>query len=172
MKQVIFLSFYCQKYKKTPIIRIYIGDRLLDEIEIPEYTDNTFEELSQNLEQAWKQDAQILTTKYFINNNSQKIHILTPAGREFYSKNTNYVENFFQIKKKFLHPKIFMYVVDNESLILANGSIYIELVNDDTNYNNGFMTKSTLLALHSFYIIPEITIINPIEFTKKYLNIY
>ena len=42
MKQVIFLSFYCQVYKKLPTARIYIGDKLIDEIEIPEYYTEDF----------------------------------------------------------------------------------------------------------------------------------
>jgi hypothetical protein len=42
MKQVIFLGFYCKIYKKNPIAQIYIGDHMIDEIEIPEYYTKDF----------------------------------------------------------------------------------------------------------------------------------
>ena len=33
--------------------------------------------------------------------------------------------------------------------------IRLEVVNSDSNYNNGFMTKSTLIKFHTCYIIPH-----------------
>lgn len=35
-----------------------------------------------------------------------------------------------------------------------NLSISLEIKNSDSNYNNGFMTKSTLLKFHTFHLIP------------------
>jgi len=165
MQQVIFLSFYCEIYKKNPIARIYIGDTLIDEIEIPEYVDQTFEE-----KKLKKYDYR-LDNYYF---NIKPSHILDPIFHK--NKNLNPDHNLFKdlcnILEKITHPKIFIYFIDDEILKLANGSIRIIIYNKDSNYTNGFMSKSTLFSLHGFYIIPEIIIKNPIEITERYRNIW
>ena len=45
MKQAIFLSFNCEIFSKMPTARIFVGDTLIDEIEIPHFTNNFFDEL-------------------------------------------------------------------------------------------------------------------------------
>ena len=34
-------------------------------------------------------------------------------------------------------------------------SVILEIKNNDSNYNNGFMTKSTLIKFHTCYIVPH-----------------
>jgi hypothetical protein len=171
MKQVIFLSFYCQIYKKAPIARIYVGDTLIDEIEIPEYIDETFEKLLEENNGNWNMyyrnfgyDRNQL--KFF----KEKTHILDP--RDQFSFRNSKFEDICKIKEEFKHPKFFLYFIDNEHLISSNGVIRIEIKNSDSNYNNGFMSKSTLLTLHSFYVIPEVWLDNPIERTQHHLDTY
>ena len=55
--------------------------------------------------------------------------------------------------------KIFIYEVD-ESVLKNN--IRIEVENDDTNYNNGFMTKWSYISLHKVFLIPK----NYLDFEK------
>jgi hypothetical protein len=75
-------------------------------------------------------------------------------------------------KKNIKHPKIFVYVIDNEILKKSKGKITIKIQNSDSNYVNGFMTKSTLIHLSVFYIMPYLLFKEPIETTQKYLNIW
>ena len=44
----------------------------------------------------------------------------------------------------------------------------IEIKNSDSNHINGFMTRSTLLYLSHFYIMPYALFLNPIELTQRY----
>ena len=48
--------------------------------------------------------------------------------------------------------KLFFYEVD-ESVLKYN--IRIEVENDDTNFNNGFMTKYSYIVLHKVFLIPK-----------------
>ena len=186
MKQVIFLGFYCQIYKKAPTARIYVGDVMIDEIEIPECCP-----------EAYVRDGQLACLP---NNNldgkvlersGQTIsqHELTP---KLYNK-TPHIEKYWwqkefdinhysfqdicrvldpgnRTKEKIIHPKFFVYIFDDEILKTSQGMLRIEIKNSDSNYINGFMTRSTLLYLSHFYIIPYALFRNPIEITQGYVD--
>lgn len=171
MKQVIFLSFYCQIYKKSPVARIYVGDVMIDEIEIPEYKDEIFEKLLLENTGNWN----IYHKNFGYDRNQLKFfknetHILDP--RDQFSFRNSKFEDIYKIQEEFKHPKFFIYFIDNKHLTSSAGEIRIEIKNSDSNYNNGFMSKSTLLSLHSFYVIPEAWIENPIERTQHHLDTY
>jgi hypothetical protein len=144
---------------------------MIDEIEIPEYIDETFEKLLEENNGNWNMyyrnfgyDRNQL--KFFKDNT----HILDPRD-QFSFRNIKF-EDICKIKEEFKHPKFFLYFIDNEHLISSNGVVRIEIKNSDSNYNNGFMSKSTLLTLHSFYVIPETWLDNPIERTQHHLDTY
>jgi hypothetical protein len=187
MKQVIFLSFYCQVYKKLPTARIYIHDRLIDEIEIPEYyTEDVVKlnklyyhakqfTLAERLAERSRNSFEL--TRRDLTQKEKKHPILDTYSKHMntYSKEVNpsyflFEEMPAEIKK--IHPKIFVYVIDDEFLKSANGLLKIEIKNSDSNYNNGFLSSSTLLILDTFYIMPYTLFENPKEITQRYLDCY
>jgi hypothetical protein len=187
MKQVIFLGFYCQIYKKAPTARIYVGDVMIDEIKIPEfYTDqyikdgklHVYENITprpfyENIPSRPFSDMALHPSVY------EDIHYLDryswykgthPSNASFEDiclKDTN-----SDTKKNIKHPMLFVYIIDDENLKSTNNKITIIVQNSDSNYTNGFMTKSTLLYLSTFYIIPYALFKDPIEITQRWLNVW
>ena len=145
MKQVIFLGFFCQVYKKNPIAQIYIGDYMVDEIEIPEYyTDN------------------------FIKDN--KLYYFNKPITGFSPGATYNIDKNNPKKIKINHPKIFALVIDDAHLQSSNGILRIKIKNSDSNYTNGFISQSTLLFLDIFYIFPYAFFENSSEQLEKYID--
>ena len=186
MKQVIFLGFYCQIYKKAPTARIYVGDTMIDEIEIPEfYTEEYIRDGQLSFLPDKSIDSQFLLTNLYMSPNEmypslyEKIH---PLDRYWWEKEgINHITFEEFCKKidpknktltKIKHPKIFVYVIDDEILKLSQYKLRIEIKNSDSNYANGFMSKSTLLYLSTFYMMPYTLFENPIDYTEKFLKIY
>lgn len=185
MKQVIFLGFYCQIYKKAPTARIYVGDVMIDEIEIPEYcpevymrdgqltclTDPT---VDQKLRQYKTTYSQYELTPVFY----EQTHVLDSPWFSFSTLRKTFEEICLHLDKEkntarsVKYPKLFVYVIDDEVLEKSKGEIRIEVRNSDNNYVNGFITKSTLLYLSAFYIIPYALLLYPIEHTQRYLNLF
>ena len=184
MKQVIFLGFYCQIYKKAPTARIYVGDVMIDEIEIPEYCPKEYIRNGQltclpnnNIDR----EVIIRSGNFFSQNELSpklynKTHLL---DRYWWQKEFDINRYSFQdicrvldpnnrTKEKIFYPKMFVYVVDDENLTASQGKLRIEIANSDSNYMNGFMSKSTLVYLSHFYIIPHALFKNPIELTQRY----
>ena len=165
MKQVIFLNFYCQIYKKAPTARIYVGNTLIDEIEIPEHVDKTFEE-KLNKKHIFKNQFDSYVGRFF---SIEISSILDPVyNQKLNPISMNSFEEYCNIEEKITYPKTFVYVIDDEILKTADGNVSIEIKNNDSNYNNGFMTKSTLLNIAGFYIIPEIFVNNAIKITQRH----
>jgi hypothetical protein len=188
MKQVIFLGFYCQIYKKAPVARIYVGDVMIDEIEIPEYCPKEY-----------MRDGQLT----FLSNNIIDREVIIRSGNTFsqhelhpklYNK-THLLDQYWwqkefdinrysfqdicrvldpnnRTKEKIFYPKIFVYIIDDEKLTASQGRLRIEITNSDSNYMNGFMSKSTLIYLSHFYIIPHVLFENPIELTQRYWDLF
>jgi len=184
MKQVIFLGFYCQIYKKAPTARIYVGDVMIDEIEIPEYCPK---EYIRNGQLTCLPNNNIDRGVLTMASNTFSQHELNP---KLYNK-THYLDRYWwqkefdinlysfqnicrvldpnnRTKEKICYPKMFVYVVDDENLTASQGKLRIEIANSDSNYMNGFMSKSTLVYLSHFYIIPHALFKNPIELTQRY----
>lgn len=186
MKQVIFLGFYCQIYKKAPTARIYVGDVMIDEIEIPEYCpeeyirDGKLSFLPNN-----SINQKFLTSQLYMSPNEmnpqlyEKIHPLDNFWWDKKGLNHFSFEKFckeIDPKNKTLikikHPKIFVYIIDDEILKLSKYRLKIEIKNTDSNYVNGFMSKSTLLYLSTFYIMPYTLLEDPISYTERFSQIY
>ena len=186
MKQVIFLGFYCQIYNKAPTARIYAGDVMIDEIEIPECCPEVYMRDGQLTCLTNKTlDGKVLERR----EQSMSQHELTPKlydkthhlDRYWWQKEFDINRYSFQdicrvldpdnrTKEKIIHPKFFVYIFDDEILKTSQGMLRIEIRNSDSNHINGFMTRSTLLYLSHFYIIPHVLFENPIELTQRYVN--
>ncbi len=188
MKQVIFLGFYCQIYNKAPTARIYAGDVMIDEIEIPECCPEVYMRDGQLTYLTNKSlDGKVLERSY----QTISQHELTP---KLYDK-THYLDRYWwqkefdinhysfqdicrvldpgnRTKEKIIHPKFFVYIFDDEILKTSQVMLRIEIRNSDSNHINGFMTRSTLLYLSHFYIIPHALFENPIELTQRYVDCF
>jgi len=187
MKQVIFLGFYCQIYKKAPVARIYVGDVMIDEIEIPEfYTEEYIRDRQLTYLTNNNIDKSVLERNRFISQyelNPKLYHKTHHLDRYWWQKEFDincynfenicrYLDPYNKTKEKLFYPKIFVYIIDDEILKKSLGKIHIEIKNSDSNYMNGFMTKSTLLYLSHFYMIPYVLFKNPIELTQRYIDCY
>jgi len=69
------------------------------------------------------------------------------------------------------HPKIFIYIIDDQYLDISDGLIEIKIKNEDSNYTNGFLSRSTLLFLDFFYILPYTLLEKPRKYIEKIMNI-
>jgi hypothetical protein len=178
MKQVIFLSFYCQVYKKLPTARIYIGDKLIDEIEIPEYYTEDFlksNKLYFNPAKSFRRSADGKKTSFELTHRDEtfkKKHMLDNYAELFKEEFSYFPFKEMPAKRKKIHPKIFVYIINDEVLKSADGLLKIEIKNLDSDYNNGFISKSTLLMLDTFYIIPYALFENPVEITQRSFDVF
>lgn len=188
MRQVIFLSFYCKVYKKNPVARIYIGDIFIDEIEIPYFSNSSFDK--ENFYE-WDTKSKFLT-KITTKNDGQKIHFgliknevpqlkidntwkinnLEPNFEKSINPSYHSFSDICGINEKIYYPKIFIYYVENKLLEKFKGKITIEIKNNDSNYTNGFVTKQTFVGVHGFYVIPEMIVKNPIVLSQHFLDRY
>ena len=185
MKQVIFLGFHCQIYKKAPVARIYVGDVMIDEIEIPEfYTEEYMKDGQLTITNKNKSLNVYELKKYNWSPNELHIgtqnnnHVLQPPWyiKKFsyltFKDTCNKADPLGETNKIIKHPKIFVYVIDDEILKQSQGTIKIEIKNTDSNYSNGFMTQSTLLYLSVFYMIPYMLFKDPINYGQRYLDLF
>jgi len=63
------------------------------------------------------------------------------------------INSFEEEQDKTILPNLHFYELNLSSSILEH-HIRLEINNSDSNYNNSFMTHSTLLQLHTFYLVP------------------
>lgn len=189
MKQVIFLGFYCQIYKKAPVARIYIGDVMIDEIEIPEYCPKEYMRDGQltcltnnNLNKnSLKKACNLFWSQHELNPNLYyDIHDLDiywwqkefDINRDSFRNICRVLDPNNRTKEKIIHPKFFVYILDDETLKASQGKLHIEIKNSDSNYMNGYMTRSTLIYLSHFYIMPYALFKNPIEVTQRHVDCF
>ena len=68
---------------------------------------------------------------------------------------------------RFVNKKIHLYKIDGNYL---NKNITIDIENNDNNYTNGFMTKSTLVYFSNIFLIPENLHIGIPDLIEKWLD--
>jgi len=105
MQYVLGLAILCKKYKKNPIVRLFINNQFIDEFIIDD------------------------TTKLFKG----------PAEKSLQINFSN---------------KYKIFEVD-ENIFKNDSKIRFEIQNKDSNYVNGFMTKSTLISIECIFLIPK-----------------
>jgi len=95
-----------------------------------------------------------------------------------WKKNTNYeigdtvragislynVANFFNEDLIFKTIELDSSVIDNTNI----HNLKLEIINENNNYTNGFMTKSTLVGLYMAYLVPKHVLQEPIDFIDKF----
>lgn len=130
MEYCLFTAWDCTVYKKEPLVRVFFGDKLIDEYNIP------------------------CNNHKFINfcddeckKKMQSYHVLQPGPMpEVFFKNPIPLE--ILLEKTFC--KIYKIHLDNKSEI----QLKIEIENDDNNYSNGFLNKMTLVSLVEQFLMP------------------
>ena len=138
MKYLLGVGFVVtKKYKKSPIARVYIDNKFLDEVTIDNYP---------NRKGKWERDTKIwIYNRDYANYKhkgprwSKKLNKLLPTYYIF-----DDTEDNFPLRWKF-------YIID-EDVLKNSKEVKVEVKNSDSNYTNGFMTKTTLMNLFSFLI--------------------
>ena len=130
MKYLLGLGFIVtQKYKKDPTARVYIDDTFLDELSLSDHP---------NCKKLWQRDTNIWIyqreyTTYFSKRYDPPVPLFDRLNQDHFPK------------------KWKLYVID-ESQLKHKKQLRIEIENSDSNYTNGFMTKTTLLDFFTFLI--------------------
>jgi len=154
MINILSLGFSVNKFKKFPTARVWINDNFLDEFDIT--TKN-------NLNKTHLGHKEWESTNLIYHNSTM------PLAKSLNS--TNRKTSYNKTNKKFpilndnLHLRF--YEIDDKVLD-KKFTLKIEIQNSDSNYTNGFMSKSTLLNFSICNIIPKVFFIDLINFVNKF----
>jgi hypothetical protein len=131
MEYCLFTAWDCTVYKKEPLVRVFFGDRLIDEYNIP-CNNHKFINFCDN---EWKKKI-------------QSYHVLQPGRRpdEFFYK--------FPIPLEILLEKTFYKIYKINLHKTLDIQLKIEIENNDNNYSNGFLNKMTLVSLVEQFLMP------------------
>ena len=143
MDLTLIIGYVCNIYKKPPSIRIFLNDFFIDEFECK----NT---ISHNELKFYK-----LNSKYIF---EDKHEFLDPKHISATSLNINHNVNLKYYSLQNLP-------INNESLLCVR----IEVNNNDSNYTNGFITKSTMVSFPIISLLSTKTFQNWNKFSKSYL---
>jgi hypothetical protein len=131
MKYLLVVGFNCDVYRLEPRARIFVGNKLIDEIFI-----KNFPGYKQHI------DKEIKVIKKLLGIEKNHMQPLTE------DENLK-IYNFYYDKTK----NNYFYELDIDNNI-KEINLSIEIFNNDNNYNNGFMTKNTLINVRNFTLLP------------------
>ena len=145
MSYILFLGFKCIVYKKPPTVRVSLNDIFLDEYSLTPHRSFQFNE-------------------YFIPNKElqKKVkHKLDPSAGHY----TKIMDNINQLIDK----DIMFYGLEiDQNILQENNCIKIEYLDLVNNFNNGFMTKTTLISLQCIFLFPKNVLLNPSNFLDTF----
>jgi hypothetical protein len=127
MRYLLGIGFVVtQKYRKDPIVRINIDDRFIDELDVQD---------SPNFDKDWilNFDPWIYKAPFTEWDNQRQPWLRIRLNQGTFPK------------------KFHLYLLDEEQL-KNKKQLIMDIKNSDSNYTNGFMTKSTLLDFRAFLI--------------------
>ena len=81
-----------------------------------------------------------------------------------------YTKNNEKFKKSHMPNQLKLYVFESDINFSQDSVIKFEIDNDDSNYTNGFMTKSTLISLDTIFLVPLYFFKNKSAFAKTFLD--
>lgn len=154
MSYLLCLGLVSQKYKKDPTIQIKFDDVFLYEFELESYTSKKIAREWNDTFKSYVYDKEYL--KYLSSTDK-----LSPVNSYYKAKNYTGKHILSQ------DLKIYFFKVD-KNLVLNTKKIKIIIDAKDSNYTNGFMTKSTLCSLRLAYIIPQEIFDNHEKFLNEY----
>lgn len=135
MKYLLGIGFATvEKYKKDPVARVSIDDTFVDEIIIDDYP---------NYDQEWPGHANLWPHK------SDSFVYDNKGGRV---NNTDGKFKRLLLVPGCPFPKKFRTYVLDENRLKGKKQLIVKMHNSDSNFNNGFMTKSTLLDFYAFLL--------------------
>jgi len=154
MRYLLVVGFNCDIYKKEPRARLFLNNQLIDEIFIKNFSKH-----------------EVLNFKNIRNSLGIKKEFLEPLTENESLKIYNFLNNNSR------NSYFYELDIDNN---LKEINLSIEISNNDNNYNNGFMTKNTLLQLRTCILIPINEtlylrfnkIIKKSKFYKKFTHFY
>tara|TARA_R100001377_G_C3174201_1_gene104197 strand:- start:133 stop:1083 length:951 start_codon:yes stop_codon:yes gene_type:complete len=166
MQYVLGVGFVVEKYKKNPNVRIFVDDRLIDEYEITDHESVDrpleFNTLCYRLLDWDKKPPGAFVDK--IKKLGEKV-----AYRNIgVYLNENQLDPILPDNPRYLpdeslkSPKKFKLFTIDESVLKGKKKINLEIMNDDSNHTNGFMTRSTLIDPRHIFLIP----VNHLKFFK------
>jgi len=130
MEYTLGMGFYGTVYKKIPTIQVFVGDRLIDEYS-PESING------------YKTKDIVFNRDWW----ASRGKISRQGTRDITNK--EYKDVIANL------PKHFKLYTLNENVLKNQSTIEIKIKNSDTNYTNGFMTKSTLMNMSNIFLIPS-----------------
>lgn len=142
MKYLLGLGFFLkEKYRRNPLVRVFIDDTFIDEFYIGENLKSKIQ---------WLSDP-----SHWIYQEQKKNWIWYNADDNKYSgTDPNKSKHRLLDRHEMDFPKMFKsYIIDQEMLEKST-KLRFEIDNNDTNYTNGFMTKSTLVDMSKIFLIP------------------
>jgi hypothetical protein len=146
MRYLLGVGFLCFLYKKRPVSRIYVNQKLIDEFEIKEFDKiENFNKI--DLFTHIKNDT---LNKYIWEINKYSYDDLNKEQK------LKHQESFFNNQARHIDktPLLNLYEIDIDASV-ENLNISINIKNNDNNYVNGFMTKFTSLKIVAFFLIPK-----------------
>lgn len=131
------------------MIRIKIDDYFIDEFNLDFNQKNNNVISNMPLSEIW-----VNYRKNYDPLNPQSVNINRPKHLK-YTLNENLIFRFYELDENFIDKK-------------NQHDLYISISNDDNNYTNGFLTKSTLVSLGVVFLLPKYVLKNFINFQNKW----
>lgn len=178
MQYVLGVGFVVEKYKKNPNVRIFVDDRLIDEYEITDHESVDrpleFNTLCHRLldwdkkppgafvDKIKKLGEKVAYRNIGIYLNENQLDPIFP-DEEYLERNSHYVPGTIPGSETDQNcPKKFKLFTIDELVLKDKKKINLEIMNDDSNHTNGFMTRSTLIDPRHIFLIP----VNHLKFFK------
>jgi len=145
MNYILGIGLLYKKYKKNAVIKLYMDDKLLDIYDLEKDVD--------------------------------PITVSTTVVERFKKKFTWFNRDWFDrpdvMKLKCKIPRFLKIIEIEEEKLAEAGEFRIEVYNDDSNYTNGFMSKSSLIEPNFFILCPKELMKNNGQFFYKFQeNLY
>jgi hypothetical protein len=146
MQYVLGVGFIVDKYKKNPRVRIFLDDQMIDE-----------HELDENNVCGHSLEADRLTYKLVDwGNDEWKIvrRVKTQGNKPIlytWKDEPNAHTHPEDLDKT---PKYFKLYHIDDSMLEGKKQISLEILNNDSNYTNGFMTKTTTIDIRHVFLLP------------------
>ena len=130
MKYILGLAFSFNYFKNPAVLRIFVGQTLIDELT-----------LKKNI------NRQHDLIKWTDESDGKSLHELPKNEVLLFGKNNwNYRKSFP------MADKIFFYEIDEP---VKDQKIRLEVINDNNNYSNGFMTKFSYFVFDMVFLMPK-----------------
>ena len=148
MSYILCLAIQGYQYKKEPLFRLFLDKKFLYEfnLKFKKNADDFPKKFSDNIYE------HIFDKNYIINKNPLQ--------------NGNILQNIISLKKNILTSDLHYFFFELDKNQLYNSEKFVlEIFNNDSNFTNGFLTKSTRISIKLMYLIPK-------KILKDYKNFF